>query len=146
MSSPAGTTLELDQKKLQETHKQQQERLNQYSEKHRQALKRVWDLQMRCYVNGNEECLHSYDQIFLEHHRLSREKLLNGKKCVDNCQKIRGNLKVETKFNSLEELDTMKKYYGCATPCVEKIIMDTAAQIKIVDKNIEVVTKYLDKK
>jgi hypothetical protein len=144
MSSSA-SSFEAAYNKVIEDHKKQKDRLNQYVKKHEQALERVWSLQMKCFYNGNKECIQNHDEIFLEHHRFTREKIFSGRKCVNECMKISEGFNFDAKPNSWEDFDKTKKYYGCITPCIEKIIMQTNAQISIVDKNIQVVSGFLDK-
>lgn len=129
--------------KLNESHLQQLERKYEYDSKRQAAIMRAWDLQMRCYINGNQECVHEYDKLFIEQQHITRECIAVGRKCVNLCEENGTGFEQGTQVFDNESLNLTRKFYSCIKPCIERSIEYTNSEIKLIDKTIRVVSEYL---
>ena len=128
---------------LYKTHLQQLQRKAEIETKRESAAARAWELQMRCYTNGNQECIHEYDQLFIESQHLNRESVAEGKKCIKACESSVPGYNFGTQVADNETLKSSRQFFSCIKPCVERSIEYTNSEIKVAEKTIRVVNGYL---
>ena len=131
--------------KYRSQKEQHMKRFEEFREKYRQATKKAWALQLDCYMAGNAECVHEFNQIYLQHHRVSREKLAHQIKCFTRCNEDYGGIQLNEKNLSMKMVNDVKDYVGCIRPCIETQISYTKREIDVMDKAIAQVNKFLKK-
>ncbi|CAG9317892.1 unnamed protein product [Blepharisma stoltei] len=81
---------------------------------------KLWDLHMKCYMEGKDKCVQRYDQYFLQYNRLKRRRA-DVQSCFERCM---GNITLEEyqKFDLVDQdsLEKYKTYKDCSKPCLEK--------------------------
>jgi ribosomal protein L19E len=130
-------------RKIIEKYQQHLSRFEEFREKNRQAAQKAWNMQMACHLKGNSECVHEYNQLYLQHHRVSREKLAHRTKCYDRCNEEFGNFDEKKKPDSMKDVNDMQSYIDCLRPCVETQITYTKKEIDVMDRTITVLNRFI---
>lgn len=130
-------------KSLYDAHLKHIGRKENYEMKLESAVNRAWELQMKCFSQGKSECIHEFDQLFLEQHRFSRNSVLKSRTCINECEKLGTGYEPGNNVFDNETLNKSRKFYSCISPCIENMIADLTTENNIVDRNIQALNKYL---